>query len=184
MILPRPHRAATGAALLLGLFSAFAAVAGVRVEIDGLTGNERDNVQARLGLRVRAEKEKLDEVQVKRLHEQAPDDIRGALQPFGYYAPEIESRLEGAAPDWVAHYTVKLGPATHVTAVDTQFQGEGADFDALKQRMRRLPLKVDERLNHADYEATKKRMSDAALANGFLDARWAVSELRVEPENQ
>lgn len=183
MILPRPRLAATGAAVLLGLFTAIAA-AGVRVEVEGLTGNERDNVLARLSLRVRAEKEKLNEAQIKRLHQQAPDDIRGALQPFGYYEPEIESRLEGSAPDWVAHYDVKLGPSTRVSAVDTQFQGDGADFEPLQQRMRRLPLKLDERLNHADYEATKKRMSDAALANGFLDARWAVSELRVEPQKR
>lgn len=181
MILPRPRRIATGAAfLLLGLSTAIAEAA-VRVEIEGLSGDERSNVEARLGLRVRAEKEKLDETQIKRLHQQAPNDIRGALQPFGYYEPEIVSRLEGAGPDWVAHYAVKLGPATRVTAVDTRFIGEGADFEPLQRRLRRLPLKLDERLNHADYEATKKRMSDSALANGFLDARWQVSELRVEP---
>ena len=180
MTLPRAPRAATGAALLLGSFIAIA-VADVRVEIDGIGGDERDNVEARLGLRVRAEKETLDAAQVRRLHEQAPADIRGALQPFGYYEPEIESKLEGKAPDWVAHYEVKLGPATRVSAVDTRFEGEGADFEPLTRRLRRLPLKLDERLQHADYEATKKRMSDAALDHGFLDARWTRSELRVEP---
>ena len=178
--LSRPRFLARGAALLLALTAA-AAAAAVRVEIEGLSGDERDNVRARLSLAVRAENEKLDAAQVRRLHERAPQDIRGALQPFGYYEPEIESSLEGAEPDWVARYRVELGPPTQVRAIDTQFQGEGAGFEPLERRLRYLPLKLDERLEHADYEATKKRMSDAALANGFLDARWVESELRVEP---
>jgi translocation and assembly module TamA len=180
MILPWPRLLAWGAALLLALGAAVAA-ADVRVEIEGLDGDERENVRARLGLRVRAENETLDAAQVRRLHEHAPDDIRGALQPFGYYAPEIESSLEGRDPDWVARYRVERGPATRVSAIDTRFEGEGSGFDPLEDRLRGLPLKLDERLRHADYEATKKRMSDAAAANGFLDARWKVAELRVEP---
>lgn len=179
--LPRPGAIARGTALLLALTAA-GAIAGVRVEIEGLSGDELDNVRARLSLRVRAAAETLDEAQVRRLHARAPNDIRGALQPFGYYEPEIESALEGAAPDWIARYTVDLGTPTRVSAIDARFEGEGAGFERLEDRLRGLPLKLDERLRHVDYEATKKRMSDAALANGFLDAHWNVSELRVEPD--
>lgn len=171
------------AALLLCLIAANA-TAGVRVEVEGLSGAERDNVEARLSIRARGDKAGLDEAQVQRLHEQAEADIREALQPFGYYSPDIEARLEGAAPDWTAHYRVEPGPAMRVVAIETRFEGEGADFEALNAALRHLPITLDERLRHADYEATKKRMSDAARANGFLDAHWLASELRVEPETR
>ena len=183
MILTRPRCSAAGAAFLLGLMVATAA-ADVRVEIEGVEGAERDNVESRLSIRARGQDKKLEEAQVRRLHQQALADIREALQPFGYYTPEIESRLEGAAPEWVAHYKIDPGPPTKVAAIDTRFLGEGADFEPLAQRLRRIPLKLEERLQHANYETTKKRMSDAALANGFLDAQWKMSELRVEPEKQ
>lgn len=185
MILPRPRCVAAAAALLLGL-SAAPAVAEVRVEIKGLAGAELDNVKARLSLRTQAETEKdaLDEARIRRLHQRSDAEIREALQPFGYYSAQIESRLESRDKDWIAHYRIDAGPPTKIASIDAQFEGAGADFEALTTRLRRLPLRIEERLIHTDYEATKKRMSDAALANGFLDARWIASELIVEPQMQ
>lgn len=183
MIPLRPRPVLAGAALLLGLFAATAA-AEVRVRVEGLSGDLRDNVEARLGLKARAEKESLDESQIRRLHQRASADIREALQPFGHYAPIIDAKLEPAGEDWNATYIVDAGPATRVVGINTQFSGEGAEFEPLTRRLRRLPLKLDEQLRHVDYEATKKRMSDAALANGFLDAQWTTSELRVEPDKR
>lgn len=183
MIAPWSRCARAGIALLLVLMSARAA-AEVRVRIEGIDGAERANVEARLSIRARGKQKDLDEPQVKRLHAQAAQEIREALQPFGWYSPEIESELEGGAPEWTARYRVRLGPPTRVDSVDARFDGEGADFAPLMERIERAPLKPGERLKHEDYEATKKRMSDAAFANGFLDARWIRSELRVEPQQQ
>lgn len=183
MIPTRPRACAFGAACLLALLTLIAgsAAAEVRVRVEGLSGDLRDNVEARLALRARAERAQLDEAQIRRLHERAPNDIRDALQPFGHYEPRIESTLTPEGADWLATYTIDPGPATTVVAIDARFEGEGAEFEPLTRRLRRLPLKLDTQLRHADYEATKKRMSDAALAEGFLDAHWIASELRVEP---
>lgn len=156
--------------------------AGVRVRIEGIEGPERANVEARLSIRARGDQKDLSDAQVKRLHAQAPADIREALQPFGWYSPEIDAELEGSAPDWTARYRIRLGPPTKIVSIDTRFDGEGADFEPLADRLKRAPLRLDERLDHGRYEATKKRMSDAAFANGFLDAHWTESQLRVEPE--
>ena len=115
------RRYAPGAAFLLGLVTASAA-AEVRVKINGIKGPERDNVTARLTLRVRSEQDALDETQVRRLHAQARTDIREALQPFGYYDPVIDSNLEQDGDDWNATYTVERGPATQVSAVNVEFE--------------------------------------------------------------
>lgn len=172
-----------GAVLLIGM-SALAPAAEVRVQIEGLSGVERDNVQARLSLRTRAaaEKDGLDEAQIRRLHLRAESEIRQALQPYGYYTPGIEGSLEEGAGGWTARYRVDLGPPTKIAELDLRFEGEGAAYAPLAERLRRAPLGLDERLLHANYETTKKRMSDAALASGFLDARWVRSELVVKPE--
>ncbi|MGQ0697159.1 MAG: autotransporter assembly complex protein TamA [Panacagrimonas sp.] len=177
----RPRRLALGAALLLS-FSVADVEARVRVEVTGLADVERANVEARLSIRMQADEAGEDTARIQRLHRQAENDIRQALQPFGYYSPTIATSLDPDGSNWVARYRIDAGPPTRVTAIDAQFQGEGAAFEPLADRLRRIPLKVKERLLHADYEATKKRMSDAALANGFLDAQWTAAELRVEPE--
>ncbi len=167
----------------MSLLAAVAA-AEVRVKVEGLEDAERENVEARLGIRARAADIGENEALVMRLHRQATSDIESALQPFGYYSPKVDAQIEGSVPDWTARYRIDPGPPTRVTAIDTRFVGEGADFEALERRLRWIPLKLDEKLDHARYEATKKRMADAALANGFLDASWARSELRVNPDTQ
>ncbi len=174
---------APGLALLLGLMSA-TVLAEVKIKVKGVKGALHENVTARLTLRVRAAQGDLDETQIRRLHAQARTDIRGALQPFGYYDPTIESELAFDGKHWNALYVIERGPVTRISEVQVEFEGDGADFEALQERLVGIPLKVDQQLRHEAYEKTKKRMSDAALANGFLDASWTAAQLRVEPDKQ
>lgn len=186
MNLPRPRRLAAGAAFLLSLLAA-SAQAKLRVEVEGLGDAERANVESRLSIRTQGDeagKAGEDAARIQRLHRQAEADIREALQPFGYYSPTVHSDLKQTGEDWVAHYHVDAGPPTLLGEIEVQFEGEGASFEPLLARLRHIPLKTGERLQHADYEAVKKRMSDAALANGFLDAQWTTSELRVNPQTR
>ncbi|WP_420467394.1 autotransporter assembly complex protein TamA [Panacagrimonas sp.] len=183
MILTRRRGLAAGAAILLSLLAAVAA-AQVRVEIEGVEDAARDNIEARMSLRTRVGEIGDNESRLKRLYRQAPDEIEQALQPFGYYSPQVEATLEGDAPKWVARFRIDPGPPTRVKSLDPKFVGEGADFEALNRRLRWLPLKLDQQLDHADYEATKKRMADAATSNGFLDAAWQKSELRIKPDER
>lgn len=182
-MIPLRRRLARAITALLTLLAADPAAARLRVEIEGIGGVERDNVESRLSILAQAQLDDggLDEARVRRLHQQAPADIREALQPFGYYEPDIDSQLDGAAPDWVARYRIRLGAPTTVAEVDAKFEGEGAEFEPLNRRLRWTPLRLEQRLLHADYEATKKRMSDAVQASGFLDARWSTAQLRVDP---
>jgi len=170
--------------LLLYLLVMSAAQAGVRVEVDGLADVEKTNVVARLGIRQQGERKDLSQTLVERLHEQAPADIRSALQPYGYYTPTVDAALSGSQPNWVARYRIDAGPATRIGKIDIQLIGEGAEHEAFKQALQRARRRLTEgeRLQHADYEDAKKQLADAAYAGGFLDAYWAVSELRVNPD--
>lgn len=160
------------------------AEAEVRVEIEGIGGDELTNVETRLTIRQQRERKDLDETLVERLNAQAKRDIETALQPYGYYSPTIESELTGKAPNWTAHYKIDAGEATRIGEVDVQLLGEGKDNEGFKDALRRIErrLKPEERLKHADYEDAKKQLADAAYASGFLDAHWEKSELRVNPE--
>lgn len=157
------------------------ALADVKIKVEGVKGKTRANVLARMSLRIRAEKDELDEAQVRRLHQQARRDIRGALQPAGYYEPTIDSRLEKDGTRWNATYVIDRGPFVRLREIDASYIGEGADFPPLVDTVQRLPLRLDKRLRHAHYEEAKKAMSDAALGQGYLDATWVISELRVNP---
>lgn len=159
-----------------------AAAPAIEVTVDGVGGELRDNIELRLGIELAAKRTDLDQSLVEALHQHAADDIREALQPFGYYRPEIESTLQGTAPRWQARYRVAPGPRTLLREVDLQIEGDGAaDFEREQRRIRRR-LEVGAPLEHAHYEEAKALLASAAYAQGYLDARYRLSELRVHPQ--
>ncbi|MFP5357582.1 MAG: autotransporter assembly complex protein TamA [Gammaproteobacteria bacterium] len=170
--------------LLLLLLCAGRAAAGVSVSISGIDGELRDNVEARLGIRQPEGDTPLDDALVRRLHAEAGDEIREALQPFGYYSPEISAELGGKAPNWKARYQIDPGPQTRLRQVEILLTGESADFPALLEARDALPLRSGQPLRHSAYEAAKSRLIETALDLGFLDARYTRAELRVEPLQQ
>lgn len=170
--------------LALMLFTALPALAGVDVTIKGVDGELKTNIEQRLAIRDLDTRKDLDEPLVLRLHQQAEGDIRSALQPFGYYSPQVNPQLTGAAPKWKALYTVNPGPPTLVEHIDIRVEGDGAENPALKLVLDRPLLREGRVLNHTQYEATKTRLAQAAYANGFLDAQFTRAELRVNPAAQ
>ena len=166
------------------LLWAGAASAGIEVEVKGLDGPEKENVELRLRIRAAAKSEDLDDLLVEGLHARAEDDIRGALQPFGYYSPKIESTLSGQVPDWKASYTIDKGPPTLITRIDVEVEGEGQKDRIFRRIFRRFPLTTYERLQHSEYEQAKTQLAQAAYAEGYLDASFTSAQLRVNPEER
>lgn len=157
------------------------AQAELRVIIEGVDGEERKNVEARLGLRNYLEDGGEDEAQIRRLHRQAEDDIRGALQAYGYYSPRIRATLTGEPPDWRAVYEIAPGPPTRLSRVQVMLSGEGAQFDGLQAVVARSALREGRQLRHEDYENTKTALARTAYQSGFLDAHFTEHSLRVDP---
>lgn len=177
-------------ALLLALALAMpSARAGVDVQVRGLGAEEENNVYVQIGLldyakRVDADRSKdapgYDPDEVQRLFKQGEQDIRTALQPFGWYNPKIRSELRGAKPDWTAIYHVDAGPETDLTQVEVLLEGAGRDDAALDKVRERLRLHVGDRLRHERYEDAKQKLLEAAYGLGYLDAQFTRHELRVD----
>lgn len=192
-------------AAVLVVLTAARAEAGIDVRVRGLGDEERDNAYATLAIleyakRVDVEREAAkkagtapdsdqlngdyDAEEVQRLYEQGPKDIAKALQPYGWYKPQVKSSIEGAAPDWVVTYDVVALPQTTVKTVTVELDGEGKALPALTRiRDRHWPLREGQRLKHQDYEDLKGRLLSTAQANGFLDAQFTKRELRIDLDN-
>ncbi len=180
------RKASGGIVAVLGLafllLAAAPAWAGekLRVEIEGLDGDLRRNVLATLSLEEARKDKDLTEERIRRLHARSEEDIKLALQPFGYYRPAIQSALEREEDTWVARYTVEAGPPLRVSTLDVRVEGEGADDPGFQQRVRDFPLKQGETVFHPDYEAGKQALVDYAAAGGYLNADFTTSEIRVD----
>lgn len=175
--------------LLLGV--RLAAAAAVDVRIEGLDDRLEKNARAFLSLVQRTaaqeedeEAQPLREPEIRALHRKAPDDIRRALQPFGYYSPHIESRLERTEDGWVATYDVDAGEPTHVANVEIRVDGPAAELPEVKKQLESIAIAPGDVLSHPAYERAKDGLMQTVYSAGFLDARYAQSEIRVYPERR
>jgi len=170
------------------------AAARVELEISGLDKTLQENVRAHLGIArlVRKavvipftpdEQDRPDlditETNVRRLHRQAPQEIKAALQPFGYYEPVIDAELSHDGDIWRATYHIATGPATRIEQVDIQIRGAGKTDKSILAARQASKLQQGKRLLHSDYETTKEKLLQAALAAGYLDARYTRAELGI-----
>ncbi|HUO82888.1 MAG TPA: autotransporter assembly complex family protein [Gammaproteobacteria bacterium] len=159
----------------------------IDVRIEGLAEEElEENVRAYLSIVERSEEqedddEPLTERAVRNLHARASGEIRRALQPFGYYSPVIETRLEGEPGAWRATYVIDPGPPTRLTRVEIDVLGEAGELRVMEEALADIDLAPGGILRHRAYEQAKERLLDTAYDAGFLDARYERSEIRVLP---
>ena len=79
--------------VLLGV-TTHAMASQVDVQTQGVSGNLLKNVLAYLSINTYRNSPNLNESLVERLNARAPQEIKNALQPFGYYQPAVKSDLE------------------------------------------------------------------------------------------
>ncbi len=171
------------------------------VEITGVTHDVRQNVELQLSAHTAAKEQELGVLKslgfrkkkktpplsgadIKRLHRIAPKEIRQALQPFGYYAPIIATKLEKTPDGWQAVYQIDPGPPTILEHVEIRVEGEGAKEPSVIQVLASTKVVAGQKLKHHAYEQTKDQLADALYDAGYIDARFIRNEIRVYPLKQ
>lgn len=187
--------------LIFAVLAGRDASAAIEVRVEGLAPALERNVRAFLSIvdlaedggasNEHAEADDEDELdddptafRIRRLHALAEAEIAAALQPFGYYSPEVESSLERQGDDWLAAYVVDAGPPTRLSVVEIEVAGEGADAPTVRAARAAIGLAVGDVLNHARYETAKQALFDAAYSAGFIDVAYRRAELLVHRGRQ
>jgi translocation and assembly module TamA len=168
----------------------------LKLEIRGITGVLLENVRAHLSLSKYVHNGSLlpvpltggkpvpalpPEPELRGLQRRAGQEIRAALEPYGYYHPAIETSLEQQDGQWIARYQIDPGQPVLVESMQVEVTGEGRELPALVRLAGKLPLRPGQRLVHPLYDAYREKLQRAALDAGYLDARYTRSELRVNP---
>lgn len=154
----------------------------VTVEIEGVKGGVRTNVESLLSIRRSRDDEGLTTARLRQLHARAPEEIAAAVEPFGYYRPTVRSELTPSGDAWTALYWIDPGPRMRLERVDVKVTGPGAEDPAFEERTRGFPLAAGDPLLHAAYEEGKQALIDYAADNGYLDAELETAEIRVDLE--
>ena len=172
-----------GLLLLLLLPVTALAAQQVHVQISGLVGEPLDNVLASLSLERNARRAGLTARDIRKLYGEAPAEIAVALEPFGYYRPQIQHELREPAKEgaqWLAIFRVDAGEQVPITDMLVVFDGVGEEDPALKKIPASLPLREGQGLDHRRYEEAKRELIEHLQGLGYRDASLAGHRVEVD----
>lgn len=148
-------------------------------QVTGLENPLLANVQARLKEELPDPKD-LTLKQLQAWNEQVPDEIRKAIEPFGYFKPIIKTQLKQQGSQWQAIYVINPGPQLHITKVNISIVGEGSNNPKLQQLLIDLPIKEGQPFSATAYEQTKQRLFNGASELGYLDSQLVKHIVAVD----
>ena len=169
--------------VLAGAAPSVAALELREVRVEGIADEAmRDDVADALSLQ-RLEpgrRATLSESRLSYLLRRTPGEVRAAMEPYGYYAPEIapDVRRDGDHVDVVVR--VVPGEPVRVTARDITLTGPAAADSTLMRLLGRFRPRDGQVFHHGTYEDGKARIDRALAERGYFDAALPVHTVRVE----
>jgi len=115
----------------------------VKVEISGLDKKLKKAIEAMLPLNQHKKKQNLPDSRIKLLHQRTANDIKKALQAYGYYSSEVRSELTFDNKTWYAKYAIKPGQPIRVKTINITVSGEGQHHSELLKLADNFPITVN-----------------------------------------
>ncbi|WP_207063928.1 autotransporter assembly complex family protein [Motiliproteus sp. SC1-56] len=169
--------------MLLGLWpvAGFAQQSGeLKVEILGVNREIRENVRAFLSVSPLAGKAVTSPSRLRYLHAKADQEIRRALQPYGYYRPQISTELEHQDDQWLARYSIDPEEQIPLGEVILEVTGEARTDPAFRALLEESPLVEGAPLEHKVYEGFKRRLQSLAAERGYYRAELVRHRVEVD----
>ncbi|MFH1026238.1 MAG: autotransporter assembly complex family protein [Nitrospirota bacterium] len=165
--------------LLLLCMSPSVESAQVEVVINGLEGDVLENAKSALAVPSNIlEEGRINKLWLEYFKNQADEKVRTALEPFGYYNPQISSTLDTIDNE---NYTLRVkidaGEPVRVKDVHVSVLGYGANDVSLKELVSKFPLKKGDTLLQGEYEKAKWELKAQALEKGYLDADFSAHSI-------
>jgi translocation and assembly module TamA len=156
----------------------------VEIHIEGLEGDVMANVQAALTLPAGlVQNGTIDTLWLERFIGRIPENVRKAMEPFGYFDPRITvTQAEGKAGVHGIVVTVDPGQPSRLAGVSVALAGPGSDEKMLKQLVLSFPLVKGDVFLQKKYEDAKGSLKAQAVVMGYLDADYSKHEIRISPD--
>jgi len=114
----------------------------------------------------------------------APGQLRTAMQAYGYYDINLVRSLEFGADCWIARFEIDPGEPVRIRGLDIRVMGQAAMDPAFEAALAGHGLAVGGALEHARYDALKRRLSDLARDLGYARAEFTASRLDIYPSER
>jgi translocation and assembly module TamA len=119
------------------------------------------------------------DAQVRRLYASAPDQVKAALAPYGYYDATTTGDIQQVGKDWHVTLHVDKGEPVKISAVNLTLDKQAAAIAPIRRALRALEKLKSQPLNDGAYDDLRDRASGALIASGYLDARLLTRRVEV-----
>lgn len=147
------------------------------LQIDGVDKKLETNIRASLTLT--HENAGTTPARMKLAEQRAEEEIKTALQPYGYYRPKITGSIIRQKNNWLARFRIDPGPPIKLTDVHVTLKGAAEASPDMRKLVEHYPLKSGDVLDQTLYEKGKKALRDMAAELGFFDAQFVQHQIRV-----
>lgn len=153
----------------------------LEVVIKGVQGQLEENVQSRLNLSHLQNIKTQEEVEL--FYQTAPEEIKKALEPFGYFNPVIHANLSKGKHHWVATFAIQLGKPVRISTLDIQILGEGKKSPLFQEIVEKSLLKKNTIFSADEYDELSRNLFAMATDLGFFDAYIEKNEITIDLRN-
>ena len=119
---------------------------------------------------------------VARAIELAPEEVRAALNAYGFYSAEISTELTQDDDCWQVDIQVDTGEPVHLRNVSVTVDGPAAELPEFQVLLENAALLPGAQLRHPDYDNLKRGLTDLARNRGFAEAVFTAGRIDIYPE--
>jgi translocation and assembly module TamA len=154
--------------------------AQAELSISGVEPPVRDNILAYL----RLDDEACDapDWRVRRLFADSEKEIREALEVVGFYNIEIEKTLKTGDTCWQANFAITPGKPVVLRNVSIKIDSGSAQDAELESAALKCALHPGDILQHANYDACRRRITRLAERRGYFAAEFKERRIDVYPD--
>ena len=150
----------------------------ITVQLDGAPEGKKETLLSGLSIVQQQTNKRLPIKRLKRLHQQANDELSQMLEVYGYYKSNISSQLQQIDDQWLATYQLELAEPVTIGTVSITIEGAALQDKSFQRLLANFPLQVGDVFNHERYEVAKKSLLRLAAERGYFDGE--LTEHKVE----
>lgn len=161
------------------IFAEAWAFSPLRIEVKGISGKPLSNVSARLEVVKESYGNNWNQDIQQNFIKHAPDNIRQALEPYGYFKAKINSKQV----NHTLFFYIDPGPALRISKVNLSIIGLGQYDPEIQKFQRQFPLAAGQVFLADEYENAKDQLFEIANNQGYLKATFDKKEIRINLQN-
>ncbi len=154
--------------------------ANIQINVTGISGKPLQNVMDRINLKKKTIYANQPAIVKWRFYQALPEDIKEALQPYGYFKANIRTSLTHTTQQWTIDVVIEPNKQLTFTRVNVNVQGQGRSDPAFIDYLANLPIKTGSDFNSVKYEAIKSNLQNLANKRGYFKAKFIKSKLIVD----